>query len=53
MLTFDGIFAGYGGGDILKGVDLTVEAAWSVRTEPGSRPSSKLSVDWSSRDSVT
>lgn len=26
MLTFDGIFAGYGGGDILKGVDLTVEA---------------------------
>jgi branched-chain amino acid transport system ATP-binding protein len=24
MLTFDGVFAGYGGGDILKGVDLTV-----------------------------
>jgi branched-chain amino acid transport system ATP-binding protein len=25
MLTLDGVFAGYGGGDILKGVDLTVE----------------------------
>lgn len=25
MLTFDGVFAGYGGGDILKGVDLTIE----------------------------
>lgn len=24
MLTLDGVFAGYGGGDILKGVDLTV-----------------------------
>ncbi|HEX6520357.1 MAG TPA: ATP-binding cassette domain-containing protein, partial [Streptosporangiaceae bacterium] len=24
MLTLDGVFAGYGGGDVLKGVDLTV-----------------------------
>ena len=25
MLTLSGVFAGYGGGDILRGVDLTVE----------------------------
>lgn len=25
MLVFEGVFAGYGGGDILKGVDLTIE----------------------------
>ena len=24
MLTLDGLFAGYGGGDVLKGVDLTI-----------------------------
>ena len=48
MLTIAGLFAGYGGGDVLRGVDLTVprarSPAWSAPTVPGSPPCSRWSA---------
>jgi ABC-type branched-subunit amino acid transport system ATPase component len=40
MLTISGLFAGYGSGDVLRGVDLTV-ADGSDPTGPGNRPCSR------------
>ena len=51
-LSFEGVVAGYGGGDVLKGVEFDVprvaSPASSVRTVQASPRSSRPSADWSS-----